>query len=43
MAVYNYKCDVCGHEYQEGRLPSEEKWVTACTVQGCPGTNVEVK
>jgi len=43
MAVYNYKCDVCGHDYQEGRLPSEEQWKTACTVKGCTGTNIEVK
>jgi predicted nucleic acid-binding Zn ribbon protein len=43
MPVYNYKCNVCGHEYQEGRLASEEQFKIACTVVGCTGTNVEVK
>ena len=42
MPIYNYKCDTCGHEYQEGRLTSEEQFKTKCTVISCNGTNIEV-
>lgn len=43
MAIFNYKCDVCGHDYQEGRAEGEPQWFTECPVNGCNGNLVEVK
>ena len=41
--IYNYKCDVCAHEYQEGREETEPQWKVDCVVTGCEGTLKEVK
>ena len=38
MPTYNYKCDVCGHEYSESRTSNQPQWKTSCVVDGCTGT-----
>ena len=41
MPSYNYKCQLCGHLYSEGRQSHEPQWVTTCPVKDCTGTLAE--
>lgn len=40
--IYNYKCNICGHDYQEGREVDHPQWITKCPVPGCSGDLIEV-
>jgi hypothetical protein len=42
MTLHFYKCNVCNHEYQEGRAEGESQWFTNCVVTGCSGIFEEV-
>ena len=42
MPSYDYKCDVCGHAYNEVRDETDPQWKVACVVTGCEGTLKEV-
>jgi putative FmdB family regulatory protein len=42
MPKYEYKCNVCNHEYVEIRDNEDPHFKVACVVPGCSGTNVEV-
>ena len=34
---YEYKCDVCSHDYVEQRGIDEDAYFTKCNVSGCSG------
>ena len=42
MPKYEYKCDVCNHDYVEVRDIDDPQFKVACVVTGCTGTNLEV-
>ena len=42
MPSYDYKCDACGHAYNEVRDVTHPQWFTKCPVNGCDGNLVEV-
>ena len=42
MPSYDYKCDVCGHAYNEVRDADHPQWFTDCPVAGCTGTLQEI-
>jgi predicted nucleic acid-binding Zn ribbon protein len=42
MPQYDYKCDVCSHEYIEVRDAEHPQWKVGCVVTGCEGTLKEV-
>ena len=42
MPKYNYKCNVCGHDYEEVRELDHPQWKVACVVSGCEGTLKEI-
>ena len=37
MPKYDYKCDVCGHDYSETRSVDDPQFFTECPVNGCTG------
>ena len=37
MPKYDYKCDVCGHDYSETRSVDDPQFFTECPVNGCAG------
>jgi len=43
MPNYDYKCDVCGHKYNEVRDIDHPQWYTKCPVANCEGSLEEVK
>ena len=43
MPSYDYKCDACGHAYNEVRDADHPQWFTDCVVPNCVGKFAEVK
>lgn len=43
MPKYDYKCDVCGHDYSETRSVDDPQFFTECPVNGCAGKLGKVK
>ena len=42
MPQYNYKCNICNHEYYEVRDVTDPQWFNECPVDGCAGNLTEV-
>lgn len=42
MPSYDYKCDICGHLYNEVRSAEDPQWFIKCPVKNCAGLLLEV-